>query len=380
MSIHRSIRQPIAFTAIILSMVIVACGGNSKSTDATSTAAVDSINTPPIDLTEPIDTVYTSRIDRNIRSIFQDRQGNYWFGTNSAGVYRYDGKSVTQYTVKDGLSNNQVNSIQQDASGHLWFGTGLFGVSRFDGKKFTAFTDKENLRVSHGTDDDWRTTPNDLWFYAGGGAYRYDGDSLVYLPLTQPAPGSSQSAPAPFELSRFSVYSLLKDKKGNVWFGTQAQGVCRFDGKNLKWFTEKNLAGPAVLAIYEDSQGNTWFGNNGGGLYKYDGKKVINISAAHGLDNEEFRASGQSNAGSVARIYAINEDNAGNIWIGTVDAGVWRFDGNEFKQYSAKDGLHSNAINTIYKDKDGVLWFGTDSDGVWKFDGIRFSMFAANPH
>ena len=50
----------------------------------------------------------TTSLDKNIRSIFQDSKGNYWFGTNGAGVYRYDTKTLTQFTIKAGLADNQV--------------------------------------------------------------------------------------------------------------------------------------------------------------------------------------------------------------------------------------------------------------------------------
>lgn len=330
-----------------------------------------------------------SKIDKNIRSIFQDKKGNYWFGTNGVGVYRYDpsaarrseslragGKTLIQFTEKDGLSNNQVQSIQEDKFGNIWFGTGLFGVSRFDpsaslsasGKSFTTLTNKENLQLNTNPVNEWEIEPNDLWFYAGGGVYRYNGTSIAYLPL-------DNSKSSPYNLSRYAVYSILKDKKGNLWFGTQAQGVCRYDGKSFTWFTEKGLLGPAVLGLFEDSKGNIWFGNNGAGLFRYDGKSLINFTEEKGLSNKEFRVSGKSVSGTLARIYAINEDNNGNLWIGTVDTGVWKYDGKNLTNYTTKDGLTSNAINTIYKDNKGELWFGTDSDGICKFNGKTFTKF-----
>jgi len=271
-------------------------------------------------------------LDKKIRSIFEDQKGNFWFGTNGAGVYRYDGKTLKQYTEKDGLANNQVQSIQEDKSGNMWFGTGMFGVSRFDGQKFTTFSNKENLVF--GKEKNWKIEPKDLWFFAGGGAYRYNGNSLEYLPLDKSITNSKSAQNAPTNLSRFGVYSILKDKKGHLWFGTQAQGVCRFDGKTFTWFTEKGLAGPAVLGHF-----------------------------------------GKAALGTMARIYAINEDQNGDLWVGTVDAGLWRYNGKTLINYTTKDGLSSNAINTIYKDKKGDLWFGTDTDGICKFNGKTFYGF-----
>ena len=91
--------------------------------------------------------------------------------------------------------------------------------------------------------------------------------------------------------------------------------------------------------------------------------------------NYEFKVSGTQNTNTLARIYSINEDNFGNLWIGTVDAGVWKYDGTHLTHYTMKDGLSSNAVNTIYKDKNGQLWFGTDENGICKFNGINFQKF-----
>ena len=314
-------------------------------------------------------------IDQNIRSIFLDSHRNYWFGTNGEGVYRWDGKNLIQFTEKDGLSNNQVQSIQEDQSGNLWFGTGLFGVSRFDGKGFTTFSTKERLQASNHSGNEWAMTPDDLWFYAGGGVYRFNNNNIAYLTLGKEANASVGMQGSPYTLSRYAVYCILKDKEGNLWMGTQADGVCRYDGKTFTWFTDHGLAGPAVLGMFEDSKGNIWFGNNGSGLFRYDGKALINFTEEKGLSNPQFRLSGEDGPNTMARVYSINEDRNGNLWIGTVDAGVWRYNGTNLTQYTTRDGLASNAVNTIYKDHKGDLWFGTDADGVCRFNGRSFEKF-----
>jgi ligand-binding sensor domain-containing protein len=352
----------ITFLLIILN----SCNGQTQKNNTLNEASKPNLTTQLKSLNEPV-----NNIDKNIRSIFQDRNGNYWFGTNDAGVYRYNTKTMIQFTVKDGLANNQVINIQEDDLGNIWFGTGLFGISKFDGTKLTTYTNNVNLTI--GAEADWKSKNNDLWFYAGGGVLRYSNPSLDYLPF---APTSSNAQTnAPFSLSRYGVYCILKDKKGNVWFGTQAEGICRYDGKTLTWFKEKGLAGPAVLGLFEDSKGNLWFGNNGAGLFRYDGNTLTNFTEEKGLTNSDFRASGKSGLGTLARVYSINEDNIGNIWVGTVDAGVWKYDGNNLTNYTTKDGLTSNAVNTIYKDKNGELWFGTDGDGICKFNGTTFTEF-----
>jgi two component regulator with propeller domain len=359
-----------------LSLVLLAlCNGQNEPENAGDIASGKAPASKEKPFFQVFNTATKSVVDKNIRSIFQDHSGNYWFGTNGAGVYRSDGKTFIQYTDKNGLSDNQVQRIQEDKSGNILFGTGAFGVSKFDGKVFTTLTDIGNLRLRNGSAGDWKSESNDLWFCAGGGAYRYHGDSLVYLPLGKAGIKHTQAQGSPFILSRYAVYSILKDRKGNVWFGTQAQGVCSYNGKTLTWFTEKGLSGSAVLALFEDSKGNLWFGNNGSGLFRWNGKSLVNFTEEKGLGNKEFKISGSSGPGTLARIYAINEDNFGNLWIGTVDAGVWKYDGNHLTHYTTKNGLTSNAVNSIYKDKNGELLFGTDGDGISKFNGIGFTGF-----
>lgn len=319
--------------------------------------------------------VEKENLDPNIRSIFQDKKGNYWFGTNAAGVYRYDGKTLTQYTVKDGLSDNQVQSIQEDKVGNLWFGTGLFGVSRFNGTIFTTFSSNEILLSNNTINHPQKPQPNSLWFYAGGGAFFFQDNKIIYLPIGKTDSDIQNSVNSAKKLSRFSVYTLLKDSKGNLWFGTQAAGVCCYDGNSFTWFTEKGLAGPAVLSIFEDKKGNIWMGNNGAGLFCYDGKTLTNFSQEKKLDNPNFQVSGESVPRTLARIYTINQDDNGTLWIGTVDNGVWIYDGKNTTNYTTNEGLPSNAINTIYKDHYGTIWLGTDQDGIYKFDGKTFTKF-----
>ena len=116
-------------------------------------------------------------------------------------------------------------------------------------------------------------------------------------------------------------------------------------------------------------------GNNGAGLFRFDGETLTNVTEEKQLTNYEFKVSGASNTNTLARIYSINEDDFGNLWIGTVDAGAWKYDGTTLTHYTMKDGLSSNAVNTIYKDKYGQLWFGTDENGICKFNGINFQKF-----
>lgn len=359
------INIPAQLTAITFLLIYLSsCNGQTKNNNTSNNTNKPNSTSQPNNLNAEANSV-----DKNIRSIFQDKKGNYWFGTDGAGVYRYDTKTLTQFTVKDGLADNQVINIQEDDLGNIWFGAGTFHISKFDGTKFTPYADK--IKISKGTETDWKSKSNDLWFYAGGGVFRYSNPTLSYLPFETQS--SKAQTNIPFSLSRYAVYCILKDTKGNIWFGTQAEGVCRYDGKTLTWFKEKGLAGPAVLGLFEDSKGNLWFGNNGAGLFRYDGKVLSNFTEEKDLSNPDFRKSGKSGPGTLARVLAINEDNNGNLWIGTADAGIWRYDGRDLINYTSKNGIPNVGIEKIFKDNVGELWFGTDGSGIYKFNGSTFT-------
>jgi len=104
-------------------------------------------------------------------------------------------------------------------------------------------------------------------------------------------------------LKHGSIYCLLEDKSGNLWFGTGG-GVSRFDGKSFTHFTDKEgLSNNVVWSMLEDKSGNLWFGTRGGGVSRYDGKSFTHFTDKEGLSNNV--------------VLSILEDKSGNLWFGT---------------------------------------------------------------
>src|SRR5215216_4662824 len=89
-------------------------------------------------------------------------------------------------------------------------------------------------------------------------------------------------------LSSNTVNTILKDRFGLVWFGTE-DGLDKFDGTNFKIYRHKNndtssLKSNEILSLFEDKDGNLWIGTSGGSLSLYDRKKdaFINIPSGPG--------------------------------------------------------------------------------------------------
>ncbi|PSR14102.1 MAG: hypothetical protein DA408_04430 [Bacteroidetes bacterium] len=338
--------------------------GQKISSDQTTTIALG-------------DTV--SELDKSTWIVFQDKHNNYWFGSDGQGVYRYDGNIILRFSTEDGLLSNKIRGIQEDNSGHVFITT-LEGVSKFDGKTFTTLSVTE--------DNEWKLDPDDLWFSVLGkagesGPYRYDGKILHHLKFPKHyLEDAYNAANGKHPWSPYEPYSIYKDSKGNIWFGTSEFGICRYDGKSLSWMYEKHLTliegggSFGIRSIIEDKEGKFWFCNTS---YRYDilptvltepDKILINYQREEGIGN--FKG---PEGKEMIYFMSVVEDNNGDLWMVTYEQGVWRYDGKSVTHYVVKDGSKAITLFSIYKDQQGVLWLGTHESGAYKFNGETFEKF-----
>jgi len=339
-------KKLIYYLPLLLVFFISCSGQNQKTADNKSKQTTNTIMG---------DTV--SEIGGETRCIFQDSKNNFWFATNGEGVFKYDGKTIIQFTDKHGLCSNFVWNVQEGKDGNMWFKT-RDAICYFDGKEFTTKRADENAFQTM----NYNYINDELLV-----EHYYNGKSLVKIQLPETSPVMTDNH-AP---NLYGIYCTYKDRNNNLWFGTDSKGVCKYDGKTYTWLDNKEL-GLAVRSIFEDKQGTIWIGNNGYGLFRYDGKILTNFTKEKKLENHNFIKNKESKKGTLARVWTITDDKQGNLWIGTIDAGVWMFDGKTLTNYTTKDGLGSDGIWTIYKDKNDHLWFGTDGAGVFTFNGKTF--------
>ena len=302
----------------------------------------------------------TGQISEYVRRVFQDRDGAYWFGTNGEGVCRYDGKSLEFFSFKEGLAGTAIRGIAQDQDGAMWFAT-EGGVSRFQNGAFTNYTTRQGL--SH--NEVWYLMIDRagvVWVGTQGGACRFNGESFTPFPIPRAQVENPES-----RFSPLLIWSIYEDADGAMWFGTDGEGVRKFDGKQFTTFTTKDgLAGNQVRCIISDRHGHIWIGAESGGLSRFDGKTFQNFTSENGLSGD--------------RVWTLLEDREGNLWISTLGKGVTRYDGATFTRLGVAQGLvslhplseRSNIhVQSIFQDRDGVLWFGC-SGGLFRFDGTNF--------
>ena len=311
-----------------------------------------------------------------VRSILEDSKGNIWFGSHNEGVCLLQNGKFQYFTTENGLSDNQVRNIYEDKNGMIWFECGK-GLSKYDGQKITIYRER-----NYDSAKQWKLSDNDLWFKSdetagynrlerNPGVYQFDGKSLHY-----------RTFPVFLKPGQENVYSIstnfVRSKNGAVWFGTY-DALIGYDGKQFRIFNDDSLGlngtteSLHIRCILEDSKGNLWIGNNCGnspiggiGVLKYDGKEFIQFTKQHKLGKQDTQGN------SLDRVFSIEEDASGNIWFGTVESGVWKYDGNSLKNFTKKDGLDGDFIWIIYKSKTGELWFGGGPNGVNRFNGKSF--------
>lgn len=342
---------------VFLSIQVSACTGQVKEKSVTDTIE-NQVITQPISLKQSttfpqIHTNLNGMVREFVRTMYQDKNGNYWFGTNGDGIVRYDGQILEKITIAGINPSLRVLEIVEDKAGNLWFGTSE-GLIKYDGENFSTFSKKEGLS---GDDEEiWGLTIDKnglIWIGSIGGVSHFDGEKFKPFSL----PDSIVENPKPM-LSDKLVFKILEDKIGTMWFATDGNGIFKYsNGKFTHLTTNNGLVDNNTADILEDGQGNIWIGTFYGGVSKFDGKTYTNFTMDGIIAGEET--------------YNFYEDSQGNIWFSAEGYGVYRYDGYNFKQFTTEDGLTSNVTQSIFEDKKGQIWFGS-WQGLCIFDGQKF--------
>jgi signal transduction histidine kinase/DNA-binding response OmpR family regulator/ligand-binding sensor domain-containing protein len=289
----------------------------------------------------------------SVQKVLQDSLGYIWIGFYSTGLSRYDGHSMEDYGIGDGLADLTVRTIAEDREGRLWVGS------------------ETGVVVSE----------EPLSSYTAGRRVRFT--SLV------------GGARLPRVRMRANV--LLADSKGRVWIGTPGDGIVRHSaaasGPSRVVTLDTRLPGEeqnrAVTAIAERRDGSVWVAITGGHLLVYDeaespsavrqapesGVPSMDVNVLYEAPDRVLWGGGTNGIvfrerapGSFelldlpinARVFAIHQ--AGSVvWIATLGSGLLHvpLDAPDTRRVlGLRDGLFGDSLWTILEDREGSLWFG----------------------
>ncbi|HJX72188.1 MAG TPA: two-component regulator propeller domain-containing protein, partial [Bacteroidales bacterium] len=116
---------------------------------------------------------------------------------------------------------------------------------------------------------------------------------------------------------------------------------------------EQGLESSIVYAILQSKDDYIWLGTDAG-VARFDGINFINYTTEHGLAPKGVRT--------------IFEDNSGNIWFGHIGGALTRYNGKKFEPLFITDTLPDLDVTSFIHDKDGSLWISTHGDGVYRIE------------
>ena len=178
-------------------------------------------------------------------------------------------------------------------------------------------------------------------------------------------------------LSQSSVNTIFQDSEGFLWFGME-DGLNRYDGYTFKVYrpdvdNPDAISDRWVTALAEDDDGNLWVGTCQGELNRFDPRS--------GLFTVYQRDPVQKSSLTDDWIRCLLFDSRGILWVGT-SRGLDRFDPETgtFIHLTTDNGLTSNRINVLYEDGQGKLWIGTN-EGLHRYDvnAQSIEVFRSNP-
>lgn len=300
---------------------------------------------------------------------YLDKSGDMWFATSQEGVYKYDGRSFTQYNLDNGLCGNDISTIIEDQDGFYWFGTEN-GLCKYDGNNFTTIAIPEYPKKSAWLDKYYpMINPNavthmlqdkrgDFWIGSNcAGLYKYNGKEYEsYL--------QEEGNLMPDSMHHNAISALVEDKRGDIWIGSFSHGgISQFNGNEFIHHALYDGIGDGMISsIYIDSQERMWVGTRNGGIYQYDGESFV---ALQNRENEEKIA--------MAKFF---EDSRGTLWMSSyARKGVYQFDGNAFKPFEAINSDNLIDVMCMAEDKDGNIWFGGRYGLLWRYDGSELKDF-----
>ena len=173
-----------------------------------------------------------------VYEILIDKEGRVWFGTDGAGLIRFDGSSFKAFTRDDGLVGDRVFALAEDSLGHIWVGTSS-GLSQFDGGTFRNFTHDQGFGEIglHGLMVD---RDGDLWVSS------FPGVSKI-----KPARFYKSNLPPPIYISEVQVDALHFSPDRRIEVGPN-HGVITFRYAGLSFTDEADVRYKYKLDGYDN--------------------------------------------------------------------------------------------------------------------------------
>lgn len=341
----------------------------------------------------------TSLSSNVIRAITAGKENLIWIGTEGGGVNVFDPETERFYFYEGGsdpaqkIYSKKISSIIIDNANTKWIGTqgdGFYKLSASDLDFKNVSEHLSHLNVEHFDSKNSNLKDDKIWsIYQGKSGLIYIGtlDGGAYFLY----PESSEVQRLEFNPSGSaisSVKSFYEDDKGNLWLGTEKDGLWLREKGSIQF---QHIDLPSTSSEYGNTSINItsirrvenelWVGTLGSGLYILTDEGKL-ISHLEDKPSDPYSINGNS-------IYTSYQDRNHNIWLGMysgeglnkVSPSQQQF---EHYRYNPEQnvGLSSKMVKTILKDSNGHLWVGLFNGGVniLPMSSNNFDYFNAAPY
>ncbi len=325
----------------------------------------------------------------SVSSMFQDKHGFIWFGTQG-GLNRYDGTNFVTFRSdpfdENTLYNNLIQTMTYDETSHeIWIGT-YQGLTRFiiDEERFVNYTIE-----SHGLSNEVVTSVirqnNKIWIGTLGGLdcldletdkvinYAIPGDVVRDIEVTESGIlyiGTYDGLyyfdngfkAYPIDLPSSYVMVVREFEENILTLGLWDGGVVEIDLIN-KSFSKFTFEDNRIYTLEKDHEDNLWVGSWGGGLFIMNQKD----------HNEHYPGISESNDISHQVVYSLLSDDSDIMWVGTNGGGISKWNPRKTNYVILEhDPENDNTIsrgkvNVIYEFQD-KLYIGLYDQGLNIYD------------
>ncbi len=306
-----------------------------------------------------------------VNAIVEDHEGAVWASAGAAtgGKLCAIGNGSVQCYGGDGIFGAVVLNLYEDSKGNLWAGV-LNGLWRWrpGPPKFYPLGEPNGIQALAQDAD------NTLLMGWRGGFYRFvDGRMEAYS-----VPGS---------VHQFRANQIFRDHDDGLWIGAQSQGLVHIHrGRSDVFSLSDGLSGDHVYALFQDREGDVWVATNGG-LDRFRNFAIVTFSVGQGLSQAIVHSVRADRDGSVWSTdstvqrwnngqiltygkrdkelsgrapHSLFQDSRGRIWLGTLDG----FGHLENGRIVLAPGI-PGYVRGIAEDNAGNLWIATLNSGLF---------------
>lgn len=338
----------------------------------------------------------------HVNAILEDKSGNIWLTRtrqrdNAGPLCRLSGDAFKCFGKSEGIECTYGESLALSDSGSLWIGSNP-EVCVWNGQRGLGYLPEGLAPETNGDDALDILTPPGSPVIVG---YGKKGPKLG---LEQFQDGHWK----PFNLaghrgSDLAVTSLLIDRQGGLWIGTENQGLYHLmHGFVDHYGATDGLSDDAIINIYEDREGSVWVATSGG-LDRFHPLKVTTLSPRDGFLSNQIQSVAHFSKNNAAfagrdglsllqngRISNIDArrgfpgklgtsmfvDRNGTLWVG-VDDQLTAFSNGKFHVLKTADGAPPGQVTAITEDTDHTIWVVTAGRGLFQIRGGRLEKLAA---